>query len=450
MVAAVDSVLERLSAAGVRQVAVTWDNHAGETLVKVVPLRHLPEAISKGVGFSPVSDAFRSDGVIDGAHRLARPDGDLRLRADLESLAMLEPQLGWAWAAGERWDRNSGPYAADQRHFCRRMEAALADSGWRLRAGFELEWVVVVPGADGTPQAVLPGGPYGADRLIEGLDYASALLKALDDAEVPWLQFHPEYGPSQFELSFAPDRSLTIADHLIRARLVIQRVTRRFGWYSSFSAKPRLDWVGNGGHLHLSVLHDQGPILQGGQGIHGLKPEGEALIAGLLEQLPSLMALASPSPVSYLRLVPSSWSAPFQVWGVENREAALRLVPSAADGCDAHLEIKAVDPTTNPYLLLGALQAQVKAALERPRVLPPAQIGDPAAAPGSSARRLPSSLLEARDALAADHVLEAAMGPLLHGSLLDSLAAEIQRVQQLPVEDQVSGCCWWPLVGGLV
>ena len=41
------------------------------------------------------------------------------------------------------------------------------------------------------------------------------------------------------------------------------------------------------------------------------------------------------------------------------------------------------------------------------------------------------------------------MGPLLHGSLLDSLAAEIQRVQQLPVEDQVSGCCWWPLVGGL-
>ena len=67
MVAAVDSVLERLSAAGVRQVAVTWDNHAGETLVKVVPLRHLPEAIAKGVGFSPVSDAFRSECVIDGA-----------------------------------------------------------------------------------------------------------------------------------------------------------------------------------------------------------------------------------------------------------------------------------------------------------------------------------------------------------------------------------------------
>jgi len=169
----------------------------------------------------------------------------------------------------------------------------------------------------------------------------------------------------------------------------------------------------------------------------------------LLEQLPSLMALASPSPVSYLRLVPSSWSAPFQVWGVENREAALRLVPSAADGSDAHLEIKAVDPTTNPYLLLGALQAQVKEALARPRALPPAQIGDPAAAPAFSARRLPSSLLEARDALAADQVLEAAMGPLLHGSLLDSLAAEIQRVQQLPVEEQISGCCWWPLVGGL-
>ena len=106
-------------------------------------------------------------------------------------------------------------------------------------------------------------------------------------------------------------------------------------------------------------------------------------------------------------------------------------------------------PRRIPISCWGPLQAQVKDALERPRVLPPAQIGDPAGAPGFSARRLPSSLLEARDALAADHGLEAAMGPLLHGSLLDSLDAEIQRVQQLPDEDQVNGCCWWPLVGGL-
>ena len=302
--------VESLSQRGVRQIAITWVNHAGETLVKAVPIRQLHHAIDNGVGFSPVSDAFRTDGVIEPHHRLARPDGDLRLKADPDSVALLDPSTGWAWAAGVRWDRDRGPYAADQRHFCRRMGRHLEKAGLTMTAGFELEWVVLTPDDSGAPQPIISGGPYGADRLIEGLDYASALLRALDEADLPWIQFHPEYGPSQFELSFSPDSPLRVADCLIRARLLIQRVTRQFNWFCSFSAKPRLDWVGNGGHLHFSVSDRQGPLLQGGNGIACLRKEGEALIAGLLQRLPALIALASPSPVSYLRLRPSTWSAP--------------------------------------------------------------------------------------------------------------------------------------------
>ncbi len=445
-----DQSLEALTAKGVRQIAITWDNHAGESLVKVVPLRRWQLAVDIGVGFSPISDAFRSDGIIEPTHRLTRPDGDLRLKADPKSLAMLEPNQGWAWAAGERWTRTSGPYGADQRHFCRRMEEKLDAAGLSLTAGFELEWVVVSPDRNGSPKAMISGGPYGADRLIEGLDYASALLEALDTAEVDWIQFHPEYGPSQFELSFAAEAPLQVADQLIRARLVIQRVTRRFGWYSSFSAKPRLDWIGNGGHLHFSLRDAQGPLLQDGPGPYGLRPEGEALIAGMLEQLPALVALASPSPVSYLRLVPSSWSAPFQVWGMENREAAVRLIPTAIDQSAAHLEIKAVDPTANPYLLLGALQAQVLDALRDQRTLPPEQTGDPALLSDHNIPKLPASLVEARMAFERDSVLHEAMGPLLHGSLLDSLAAEIRNAETKSAEQQVIDSCWWPIVGGLV
>ena len=446
-----DPSLEAHSAKGMRRVAITWDNHAGESLVKVVPWRRWQLAIDVGVGFSPISDAFRSDGRIDPAHRLTRPDGDLRLKADPSSLAMLDPHQGWAWAAGERWDPVSGEaYGADQRHFCRRMGEELRAAGLCLTAGFELEWVVITPDDAGAPKAVISGGPYGADRLIEGLDYATTLLEALDAADVDWIQFHPEYGPSQFELSFAAQAPLQAADQLIRARLLIQRVTRRFGWYCSFSAKPRLDWVGNGGHLHFSVHDAQGPLLQDGSGPYGLRPEGQALIAGVLEQLPSLVALASPSPVSYLRLVPSSWSAPFQVWGMENREAAVRLIPATVDQSPAHLEIKAVDPTANPYLLLGALQAQVLDALRHQRSLPAEQSGDPALVKDRTIDRLPSSLVKARTALEHDEVLLQAMGPLLHGSLLDSLAAEIRNAETKSAQQQANERCWWPIVGGLV
>ena len=185
------------------------------------------------------------------------------------------------------------------------------------------------------------------------------------------LQFHPEYGASQFELSLAPGTALEAADRLVRARLVIQRVSRRYGRRCSFSPKPSLERVGNGGHVHFSVRHQGQPLLEGGAGVAGLTEAGQQLLATLLAELPALMALACPQGLSYGRLGPSSWSAPFQVWGVENREAALLLIPGAADGAAAHLELKVSDLGANPYLLLGAVQLLVRQGLAGARTLPP-------------------------------------------------------------------------------
>ena len=163
------------------------------------------------------------------------------------------------------------------------------------------------------------------------------------------------------------------------------------------------------------------------------------------------MPLACPLSSSYLRLAPSSWSAPYQIWGVENREAALRLVPWASDQQAAHLELKVADPAANPYLLLGALQAQIRDALGGDRPLPEPVQGDPSRLDGSTDAytRLPTSLAEARSAFAASSVQRAAMGELLHGSLLDSMTAEIQRAEGMTPEALLASTRWWPLVGGL-
>ena len=450
-----DALADSLAEQGLRWLAITWVNHAGAPLVKVVPLAQLAGAVRTGVGFSPVADAFGADGGIHPAHRLAVPDGDLRLKADVASLAPLDPALGWAWAPGERWQRSGAAYEADQRHFCRRQLDRLQADGLALRAGFELEWLLAEAEPGGAPRPAVPGGPYGADRLVEGLDYATAVLEAIEAAGLPWLQFHPEYGASQFELSLAPGSALEAADRLVRARLVIQRVSRRFGWRCSFSPKPSLQRVGNGGHLHLSLSQGGRPLLQGGEGPGGLTLPGQAVLATLLEELPGLMALSCPLVVSYLRLAPSSWAAPFQVWGVENREAALRLIPTAADGSAAHLELKVCDLGANPYLLLGAVQAVVQAGLQRPGslagspVLPEPVSGDPVGLPAGVVARLPTSLAEASAAFAASALLRERMGDALHGSLLDSQAAELRRNAGLTQEEQVMASSWWPLVGGL-
>jgi glutamine synthetase len=447
------SPVAALADQGIRWVAITWVNHAGAPLVKVVPLATFDAAVAVGVGFSPVSDAFRADGASDPAHRLARPDGDLRLRADAAALARLEPGSGWAWAPGERFERSGEPYAGDQRHRCRLQQEQLQQAGVELQAGFEVEWLVASHRPDAHPHPAMPGGPYGADRLVEGLDYATALLDALEAAGIPWLQFHPEYGAGQFELSLAAGTPLEAADRLVHARLVIQRVTRRFGghfgWYCSFSPKPSLERVGNGGHLHLSVQRDGVPLLEGGAGPGGLSDAGGAVLAALLAELPALLALACPLEISYRRLAPGSWSAPFQVWGIENREAALRLIPTAADGAAAHLELKVVDLAANPYLLLAAVQAVALAGLEKERPLPPPVAGDPALLPAGAAVRLPSSLAEASAAFAASALLRRAFGEELHASLIDSQAAEVRRCAGISDVELVAADAWWPLVGGV-
>ena len=115
------------------------------------------------------------------------------------------------------------------------------------------------------------------------------------------------------------------------------------------------------------------------------------------------------------------------------REAALRLVPTSVDQVPAHLELKVADLGANPYLLLGSLQVLALAALARScpcrswcAVILRALTAQPQPIPG-----LPRSLAEARMALASSAVLSVAMGELLHGSVLDSIDAEIARCDGL-------------------
>ena len=144
---------------------------------------------------------------------------------------------------------------------------------------------------------------------------------------------------------------------------------------------------------------------------------GESILAGLLDRLPALTAIGAPSVASYLRLVPQRWAAPYQCWGLENREAALRLVTGSVGERDtaANAELKCCDGSANPYLLVGAVTAVATAALGDGRRLPVEVPVDPATLPpAQQPPRLPQSVPEAVDALLADGVLPGALGePLL-------------------------------------
>ncbi|MFF2626698.1 glutamine synthetase [Kitasatospora griseola] len=400
----------RIEAEGVDGVIVGWVDNSGVTRVKSVPVRGLESAARWGVGAAPCFDSFLVD---DSLAPAGSPVGDLRLVPDLAALHRLAAQPGWAWAPGDRWTQQGEPHPGCQRRFARRTAEALAERGLTVQAGIEVEWIV--EGGEAGPA-------YGMRRLIGNSDYLRDLLRTLREQKVTVLQLHPEYSDGQFELSVAPGGPVEAADTALLVRHTVQAVSLRHGLRASFAPLVAADGVGNGGHLHLSLWRDGQNLGHGGSGPHGLTREMEAFLAGVLAELPALLALGAPSVASYLRLVPGHWSGPHRCWGLENREAALRLITGSAPE-QANAEVKCFDAAANPYLAVGGVLAAGLAGLGDALRLPAETTGDP----DGIAERLPATLGQSVDALRKSQVLRAAMGESLWQAVIDVREAEIAR-----------------------
>src|SRR5215469_15864251 len=426
--------LQRQLAGEVTGVAITFVDHSGAGRIKVVPLEALGRAARFGVGFSPVIDAFTSDGGIDAASPLDRPDGDLRMVPDLDRFVVLRDPAGWAWAPGDRFTQDGSVYVNCQRSFARAQVAAAAAQGLSALMAFEVEWMVGQDTDAFTP--AFAGTGYGLSRFVGAAGYVRDVVDSLEAAGVAVEQIHPEYGPAQFEVSVAAQDPVSAADTSVVVKLVISAVSARHGLRASFAPAVVSDNVGNGGHLHASFWKDGANLLAGGDERYGLTPQGESVLATLLDGLPALLAIGAPTPGSYLRLQPSRWAGAYQIWGIENREAALRLIEAPpSDPGKANAEIKCFDLSANPYLLTGAIMAVARKGVARPARLPAEVSGDPAA-PGhpqaDSAVRLPGSLADTVKALEASADLREALGDELLATFAASRRAAITLADNRP------------------
>jgi glutamine synthetase len=437
-----------LASVGVDGVAMSYVDNAGVTRVKTVPVAGLARAAAWGVGMSPVFDVFCVDDSITAGRLTGGPAGDLRLYPDLHRLVPLAGQPGWAWAPVDRFTQEGVEHPGCQRGFARKMAARATESGLDVRMGFEVEWVV---GSDegGGFRPGCSGPAYGMTRVVELSAYVDDLLAALDAQAVPVDQFHPEYAAGQFELSVAPSDPVGAADTMVLVRETVRAVSQRHGMGASFGPSVVAGTVGNGGHLHLSLRRDGGNLLAGGSGPHGMTTAGESFLAGLLDALPALVGVGAPSVASYLRLVPSHWAGAYQCWGVENREAALRVItgPAGQQEQVANAELKCFDASANPYLVVGAVLAVGLASMEQGLRLPDEVVGDPALLPDGELERLgvtrlPQSAEEALSHLEKNAVLRSAMGDLLYDAFVAVRRAEIAMFAGRTPEEVVAATRW--------
>ena len=422
-------------------IALTYVDNAGIARVKAIPVEGLDSALRTGVGMSPVFDAFLFNDEITQSRFSGGPMGDLRLFLDLDSLALIPSMPGWAFGAVNRFDQLLKPHPNCSRGFLRRQLARLGEQDVTVKMGFEIEWAIS-KATDGSFVPATDGSAYGLTRIVDVADYSRTLLVNLRSAGLLVEQFHPEYAPGQFEVSLPALAPLAAVDRLLLAKTIIRATGRAFGFSTSFAPVAEVNGVGNGGHVHMSATKDNLPIFGGGDGPGGLTKTGAAAIATLLDWLPGLLAIGAPSPASYLRLVPSHWAGAFQCWGIENREAALRLVAESklVSAHNANLEIKCFDQSANPYLVAGALLAGLYTSLDGGPPLPDPVASDPAGI--ADAVRLPQSLDESVAKLWTLAPLLDAMGPELAEAFIAVRKAELAHFASASPEQIVAETRW--------
>jgi glutamine synthetase len=436
---------EDLAASGVVGVTIAWVDNNGIPRSRTVPVSRLAEAAERGVGITTLFAVFDSHDGITFAHEgLGNASGDVRLLPVLSRLRQLAGQPGFAWAPGRQVAADGSAWPYDQRAVLERQVGRAGELGLDLRFGYELEFFV---GRDVDELVPAHHGPaYSPHALLEIDEFAAGLLRDLAANGLSVGQLHAEYGLAQVELSLEATDPLSAADDQVLARQTIRAAARAHGLRVSFAPLITAAGVGNGAHVHGSLWRD-GHNLLAGDGLPG--PEGAGFIAGLLRDLPAIAAIAAPSVPSLARLRPGYFASAYAFWGVENREAALRYVPSSALLGDGHanIELKPSDASGNPYLALAVLIASGLAGVQEGLRLPEPIQQDPGGwseeeLDRAGVVRLPTTPQEAQDALSANPRVRETLGEPLLGAFLAVREADATWAADRSPDELVEAHLW--------
>jgi glutamine synthetase len=435
-----DDLLASLRNSGTRFVRVVWCDNANVIRAKAVHIAALPGYLEHGLGITAAQQAIPAlfDAVVPGSG--LGPVGEIRLMPDWSTLTPLPYAAGHARVMGDMVLAGR-PWALCPRDFLRRSVARVEEMGFEVQAAFENEFYLLRQ----TPVGVVPhdetvfAATLSMDRARTIIDDITETLLA---QKVPVELYYPESGPGQHELSVQHTSPLEAANRQIVFRETVHAIAARHGLKASFLPKVFADRAGSGCHLHLSLWQGSSNAFADPKGPGGLSPVGLGFIAGLLEHLPALMALTTPSTNSYRRIRPHFWSGAFRCWGVDNREAAVRVPTDPTGRGTRHIELKTSDASANPYLALGAVLAAGLDGVRR-RLSPREPVNlDPGSLTDEDRQRqhidaLPTSLGRAVEQLERDTVLLEALGPELARAFLAVRRAEWEGLRSARLDDEV-------------
>ena len=391
-------------------------------------------------GWVPADQSLTPFGEIGPSNPFG-PMGDLRLRPD--PTATYHVPLPGAksplyFALSDIVEFSGEPWACCARDYLKRGIASLReDHGLNLLVAFEQEFTLL---DDALPAPVFSMRAYRRDE-----DFLSSLLQALQSAGLVVENILPEYGQRQFEVSLQAEPPLRAADSAVAFREIVREVARLHDRRITFSPVVAEGAVSNGVHIHFSFHRNGLSCSYDRTGPGQLSDPLARACEGILKHIAAVLAMTAPSALSYRRLKPHNWSASYGCIGLQNREAALRICPARAGTLpedEHHVEFRAGDATSSPYLHLGSLVHCMLFGLNSQRQLAGLVFDDPDKLSArerreSNVRKLPDSLEDALVQLEINREMRSSAAPLFWECYLDMKRTELASVESLSAANQI-------------
>jgi glutamine synthetase len=289
--------------------------------------------------------------------------------------------------------------------------------GYLVSAAAEYEFFLF----EETPQSIrekgyrqlktMTPGNFGYSVLRNSVhsDLYHELLDLSQSMRFPIEGLHTETGPGVIEAALAYCDALEAADRAALFKTFAKVLAQRHGLMATFMAKWSNSVPGQSGHLHISLRKTNGDsVFHDAEKPHDMSDEMRWFVGGQQALMPEILAMIAGTVNSYSRLVPGFWAPTSATWGLENRTTALRVIKGGASSQRVEYRIAAAD--INPYIALSAAIGSGLWGIEH-RIEPDAPIeGNAYEREHARKRRLPATLFEAAERLAASKPARALFG----------------------------------------
>lgn len=329
------------------------------------------------------------------------------------------------------YNHDGTPFAGDPRGNLKRALTHMETTGFKsFNLGPEPEFFLFKLDEKGNPTLEVndQGGYFDLAPTDTADNTRREIVNVLTDLGFEVEASHHEVAVGQHEIDFKYTNVLEACDNIQIFKLVVKTIAREHGLYATFMAKPKFGINGSGMHCNMSLFDQDGNnAFYDPKGELELSETAYHFLGGILDHAYNFTAITNPTVNSYKRLVPGYEAPVYIAWAGRNRSPLVRVPASRGKG--TRLELRAVDPTANPYLALAVLLECGLDGIER-KLEAPAPVenniymmsGDERKAVGIT--DLPSTLHNAVKALREDDVVKAALGQHIYTNFVETKKVE--------------------------